>query len=401
MKKKKSTSSNVADHASSMMTVLDAASGSNKIVVSGTAGLSDGPFYKLWSQYMRIIGHKIRGNLSDHREVFGEDIGNIVVDCDQYCIVKYTYLDVPPGLMEVEMINNAKVSMSDMYFKMEYMGEFADDTLGFFKYKDIRAATQPVDGWSARVKGESGKNYIMGIDPARTIDSFAISIIELGEPNRLVYVWTSRNQRYSKSMAHVRKLMKDFNIVGIALDATGGTGVTIKDMFGDKALLQQGERPIVQFDLPPEETPDDAIKMLYPIVFTPVWIEQANVLLQKSIEERTLQFPVENLSTVNDNNFVLIDEATDEINKTKRELISIQVDYTTTGRKSFNLKPPSSNSDPDEVVTHKDRYSSLLLANYVACELGKLGKFDKLAQARAKYESGAYDVGGWAEEFVS
>jgi hypothetical protein len=201
-------------------------------------------------------------------------------------------------------------------------------------------------------------------------------------------------------MEQVKQLMKKFDVVGISLDATGGTGVTIKDMFGDPALLKPGEKPIVPFDAKPEETPEGALKILYPFVFTPVWIEEANVLLQKNIEERKVQFPVENLADqIKDREeFSERDEATDEINQMKRELMSIEITYTSSGVKKFNLKPPSVTAETEEAVLHKDRYSALLLANYLASKMGKLETFDKDAAARSGYQDPA-TIGGWAEEF--
>lgn len=401
LKKFKSSSQKVQQDASSMAEIMDAAGAGNKIVVSGTAGHHTGPFAKLFQQYVKIIQHRMSGSLKKYAKDFGEmDFdANVTVDYKQYCVVKYTYLDLPPGMMDVQMIHNARATMSKMYFNMEYMCEFADDSMGFFKYKDIKGATQPVGGWTAVAAGRPGKQYVMGVDPARTIDRFAVSLIELGTPNKVAHVWTSQNWKITRSMEHVRNLLRQFNVVGIALDATGGTGVTLKDFFGDPALVKGSEKPIVPYDAKPEETPEDAQKILYPIIFAPVWIEEANVLLQKSIEERTLQFPVENLSdTIKDaEEFELVDLATDEINQAKKEIMSIEVSYNATGSKRFNLKPPSLTAEPGEAVMHKDRYTSVLLANYLACKIGKMITFDADAAARAAYQNST--GGGWLEEF--
>lgn len=401
MKKLKSSSQKVQGDASSMIEIMDAAGAGNKIVVSGTAGHHTGPFAKLYDQYLKIIQHKMCGNIRKYAQVFGEgDFDeNVTVDYKQYCIAKYTYLDLPVGMMDVQMIHNARATMSKMYFEMEYMCCFADDSLGFFKYKDLRGATQPAGGWTAVASGRSGKQYVMGIDPARTIDRFAVAIVELGQPNKVAYVWTSQGWKYSKSVAHVRELLKRFQIVGIALDATGGTGVAVKDLLGDPGLLREGDKPIIPYDAKIEEVPEGGQRILYPIVFATIWIEEANVLLQKSIEERMLQFPAENLSdSIKDNEeFALRDDATDEINQAKRELMSIEVSYSTSGAKRFNLKPPSIKAEPGEAVLHKDRYSALLLANYLACKLGKIGLIDQDEAARSGYQD---SVGGWLEDFA-
>lgn len=401
LKKLKSSPQKVQNDASSMMEIMDAAGAGNKIVVSGTAGHHTGPFAKLHDQYSKIIHHKMQGNLKNYFHAFGEmDVDeNVTVDYKQYCIVKYNYLDLPAGMMDVQMIHNARATMSKMYFNMEYMCQFADDSMGFFKYKDIRGATQPAGGWTAVVRGRHGKQYVMGVDPARTIDRFAVTIIELGQPNKVAYVWTSQNWKITKSMEYMRDLMRRFNVIGIALDATGGTGVMMKDFFGDPVLMKEGDRPIVPYDAKTEEIPENGQRILYPIVFAPVWIEEANVLLQKAIEERTLQFPVENLAdTIKDKDeFQLQDDATDEINQAKREIMSIEISYNITGSKRFNLKPPSLKAEPGEAVLHKDRYTSMLLANYLACKMGKMELIDPDAAARAGFHD---SVGGWLEDFA-
>ncbi len=84
----------------------------------------------------------------------------------------------------------------------------------------------------------------------------------------------------------------------------------------------------------------------------------------------------------------------------KRELISIEVTYSTSGSKRFNLKPPDIKSEPGEVVTHKDRYSALLIGNYLASKLTKLEVVDPKSEAVAGYHSGE-SIGGWIEEFYS
>lgn len=403
LKKKKSAGLSAQEQASSMAAVMDSVAAGNKIVISGTAGHNTGPFYKLFSQYLKIIQHKIQGSLKDHSHVLGgEDVDeDVEVDYKQYCIIRYKYTDLPVGMMDVKMIHNARATMSKMYFLMEYMCKFADDSLGFFKWKDIQNATESPPGPHAICKGRRGAQYVMGIDPARTRDRFAVTIIELGKPLRVVYCWTAQNLHYHKSFRKVRELIRLFNIVGIALD-TNGNGLTIKDMFEQKEYMEVGDFPIVPYDADPAkmEIPEGAKKILYPFSFAPTWIEEANVLMQKNIEEKTLMFPIENVMGIKGAEFEGIDQATHEIREQKKELVAIEVTYSKSGAKQFNLKPPEIKSEPGETILHKDRYSSLLLANYVASKLQKLEIFDPNAAAAGAYR-GHEKIGGWLEEFES
>lgn len=405
LKKLKSTREDVKDQVGSLDTVLSSAEAGNKIVISGTAGMAIGPFYKLYSQYLKIIKNKISGNLKDYSEIIGTDDmeDNVSVDFEQYCIITYTYLDIPIGMMDKQMIHNARATMSKMYFDMEYMCKFADDSAGFFKWRDIVAATaEPPDGFTAIPQGRVGSQYIMGIDPARTRDRFSVVIIELGNPNRVVYVWSSQNKRYAESFKMCRRLIRAFNVIAVGLD-TGGGGLTIKDMFEQEEYMKPGDRPIVDHDFDEKKAtlPDNAHKILYPFAFNPVWIEESNMLLQKNIEEKALMFPVENLGSSKDTQrFKLMDDATDEIRKMKRELISIEVSHSQSGARRFNLKPPDIKSEPGEVVTHKDRYSALLIANFLASKLTKLEVFDPEAEKVQGYQDPG-TVGGWLEDFHS
>jgi hypothetical protein len=407
LKRSRTTKEDVKDQ---IDTIIPMANAGNKMVVSGTAGHNAGPFCRLYKQYMKIIKYKMKGNVNQYldlledgdEEDFDKDVD---VDYRQYCVIKYPYTDLPPGIMEKSMIHGAKAVMSKAYFDMEYNCEFMDDSLGFFKYKDVQNATQKMGGWSAIARGESNKQYVIGVDPARTIDRFAVVIVEIGSPHRVVYAWSSLRWKYAKSVQYVRHLRRVFNTAGVALDATGGTGLAVQDLLAENSLMQSGDKVIVPFDMPDEEVPPNAEKILYPIKWNSVWIEEANVVLQKAVEDGQLQFPVETLSdglkedAKSKKDFELRDDATDEIVQAKREMMAIEVSYTTTGAKKFNLKPPDFNVGPGETVTHKDRYSALLMANYVACKIGTFEKFDPLAAARKAYTSADFEVGGWIEEF--
>lgn len=409
MKKKKSATEKTKGEIDSATMIAEAAQiEGNKIVISGTAGFNHGPFCKLYKQYMKIISHRVKGELKDYGELFeGDDEmdENIKVDHNQYCVISYKYTELPPGMMDVQMIHNARATMSKMYFDMEYMCRFADESSGFFKWKHIKETTQDPGGWCVQMIGSPTKQYVMGIDPARSRDRFAIVLIELGPPHRVRHVWSLHHERYDKSFEYCRHLIRVFNVIAVGLDLGGG-GLTIKDMFDDPKHMEAGDRPIVVHDADEQKirVPPGAHKMLYPFAWASTWIEEANVLLQKHIEEKTLEFPVENYIH-NKQGFgsdaKVMDEITDEVNLMKREIVAIEVTYTTTGVKRFNLKPPDIASEPGEVVTHKDRYSALLMANYLAGKLARLEVYDPKAAAMKVYNDGDYDIGGWLESFMT
>jgi len=368
----------------------------NKIILAGTAGYTNGPFYHQYKHYAAIIANQLKGKANEFTDLLGSD-DEYEVDFRDYCIVKYRYDQLPEGMMDRKLIQAAKATMPKHIFDMEYNAEFADDSAGFFKARDLKEATaNSFDGFQIKVKGRKDRNYIMGVDPARTIDRFSISIIEIGQPNKVVYHWTCQNKKYSFAAAKMRQLMRDFNVIGINMDSGGG-GMAIEELLNiDKSpdgydIKKDSEPKIVRIE--DDSRDDKAIRILNMQAFNSSWIEEANSLLQKNIEDKKLMFPRPHSDYTNEE----YEDIIYEISELKKELLSITVTYTTTGRKHFNLKPM--NSKTDDTTKHKDRYSSLLLSNYMASKYEDMTLNDKIVARRRYNDDDA--MGGWAEEFGS
>lgn len=361
----------------------------NKLILSGTAGFKNGTLYKLYSQYSRIIGNKVLGNAAEYSDIFEEELDEQhKIDYRDYCILKFTYKDLPCDLMETKMIDNARATMPKILFNSEYMCKFADDTFGFFKMRDIINATANFkDGFTILTRGSPNRQFVLGVDVARFVDRFAICVVELGSPNKVRYVWTSQGQKYSHSAKQVRNIMKKFNVVGIAIDAGGG-GTAIEEVLNSSDVMGDGEEKLYRFD---DESIDaqKGSKMLYMFDFHTNWIEEANALLQKNLEDRVIMFPSSARNEFSND----VDDAIFEINEMKRELVAIEVSHTKTGKKHFDLSPPDLKKGETN-VKHKDRYSALLLANFLASRLSVLGA-DPNAQARDLYYQGIKQC-GWA-----
>lgn len=375
---------------------LEDVNSGNKIILAGTAGFVGGTLHSIYSDYAKIIAHNVDGALGDYSEVFeGDNRKDLKVNCRNYCILTYKYDELP--LMEREIVEANRAQMPRQLFDMEYNATFADDSQGFFKAKYIRSATsQPPNGFSVLKVGKPKCSYVMGVDPAKVLDRFAITLIELGTPHKIVYQWTAQGDKYSDCAAHMRELSRRFNVVGIAMDAGGG-GLSIEEMVNmektdDGKRIRKPEEPKwVRFDDDSKESRDDGIPMVHLQNFGSNWLDDANTLLQKNIEDKITMFPM----TTSDS--ALDDEAEDilyEIAEMKKELIAIGITYTKTGRKSFDLKPPG---PKEEGVKHKDRYSALLLANFMASRLDDI-QYDEQEFLRRKYQDDD-TMGGWAEDF--
>ena len=365
----------------------------NRIVLSGTAGFKNGTFYQLYSQYSKILGNKVYGKVNNYKEIFKNDIidDQHEIDYRDYCIIKMSYLDLPEGLLDIKVINHAKATMPSILFNMEYMSDFADDSFGFFKMKDIEAATDKTSSFFVLTSGNKNRQYVMGVDPAKTYDRFAIVLIELGSPNKIVYCWTQEKRTYSSGAKQIRELMRKFNVVAIAMDVGGG-GLAVEELINKSEIMEEGEQHIFRNDSEEREA-EKGLKNLYMFNFgSSTWLDEANSLLLKNIEDRVIMFPYPQV----EGEFSSVkDDVLFEINEMKQELVAIDVTYTKTGRKHFDLAPPDLTKDNTNLVKFKDRYSALLLANYLVTRFNSLTKDDK-AVIRKIYNQSA-NFGGWAE----
>jgi len=372
----------------------------NKIILSGTAGFRGEPLYRMFKQYSTILAHKIDGYAMDYSDELGiEQAGEEQIDYRDYCVVRMKYTDLPPGMMDVKIIHNAKATMSRVFFDMEYNTIFADDSVGFYKQKDINNATSSSpDGFSTCIVGHPKRQYVIGVDPARTADRASICVIELGTPNKNRYLWTCQGQKYSFLVSKLRELIRSFqNVIGIAIDLGGG-GLAVQDLLAETSLMLAGDRPIFSHDDESEEAKQGA-RILHMINFAPAWIDEANALLQKNIEDKVLMFPM----LINPGNIYedvkmadALEDALYEISEMKKELVSIEVTYNKNGTRRYDLAPATASVAPGEVPRHKDRYSSLLLANYLVSKFTILN-FDEKEELRKKYNQSP--IGGWMESF--
>ena len=371
----------------------------NKIILAGTAGYTNGTFYRHYKHYKAIIANKLIGSADSFQDILGQDVKKYDLDFRDYCIIRYKWTDLPRGMMDEKLIQGAMATMPRQIFDMEYNAEFGDDSLGFFKAKDIREATSSGDGgFEVRSQGVIGRRYVMGVDPARTTDRFSISIVESGNPSKIVYHWTCQGEKFSHSAAKIRQLMRDFNIVGINMDAGGG-GYAVEELLNvtktpeGSEIRKEDEKVILRIDQDRVHglDEDQCIRILNLQNFTSNWIEEANTSLQKNIEDRSLMFP----KTYVDSGAASLEDVVFEVSEMKKELLSIGITYTKSGKKSFDLKPGDSRKDDN--VKHKDRYSSLLLSNHMASNLEDMLLYGPARAAKAYNDDDT--LGGWTEEF--
>jgi hypothetical protein len=366
----------------------------NQLVIAGTAGFEGGNYSKLYNQYKMVIKSKARGYGYNLTDVLGEDFGDMWIDYRDYGMIELPWKYVPEGMLDRDMISHARMTMSTMLFDMEYNCKFADASKGFFRHSDLARA---VGDFMVRLDGNQRKRYVMGVDPARTSDAFAISILEInGSKRRLVYCYSYTDKPYSFGAMKIRELVSKFNIEMIGMDAGGG-GLAVKDFLETPELIPDGQKAILDIEDPNKGKDGD--RMLSMINFSSKWIEEANFLLQKNIEDGELTFPTTVLHGKSYRGECIdqIEETYQEIQDCKREMTQISVTQTTTGLRHFDIEP-SIDDKKRKIKPRKDRYSSLLIANMIARELSE--HRDDHRVARRKYHKRKV-YGGWAEDFTS
>ncbi len=127
----------------------------NQIIITSSGYFTFNHMYKLYCAYKSEME---RGNA-------------------RYAVFRVPYQLLPDGFLEKHSIEAAKREMSSLEFRMEYEAAFIPDTDAFYKASLLEACSRT--GFSTQVAGQAGKTYCLGIDPARSEDSFAICVAEL------------------------------------------------------------------------------------------------------------------------------------------------------------------------------------------------------------------------------
>lgn len=340
----------------------------NKIIYAGTANFQFNHFYKIYSVHKAIIEKKLIGAASElYKEYAMEGDGDEEIDFRDYAIIQLPYFAIPKGFMDERQISQGKATMPRALFEMEYCCVFPTDSDGFFRRSAINDSTPGFNkigkAFGVEFKGDPAYEYVMGIDPARKSDNFAISILKLmGDGTyKNVYCCSLNRKSYVDAVAKIRELLKKFNIVRIAMDAGGG-GTAVEDLL--QTGCGPGELPIWRWN-EDEHRPYAGLHILEIVNFVPSWIRDANHGLASDIEHKKLLFPYRTPEQdIGDQE----EEVHAEIDEQINEMVNIVITRTKSGVEHFDMPDMSQNSTLN-VIQRKDRYSALLLSTYAARSL--------------------------------
>jgi len=270
----------------------------------------------------------------------------------KYAVYQVPYKMAPEGFLDKENIKEAKRTMSNIEFMMEYEAAMISDSDGFFKASLLENCTLG-NNFSIRLSGELGKKYVLGVDPSQGGSaSCGLVIIELGKPNKIVFVRGVKKKTTQEMTMAVQELTDKFNIIRIFMDSQGG-GKPIRD------LLQEGYNnhvPIIDIG---DETMrgKDGKRILQLVNPAPAWISDANFDTLALLENESLGFPEVPSSGSN-----VEEKLYEEVRLLKSQMLNIIVTETSRGTRHFDTPKKGQN---------KDLYSALILAAWGAKELSR------------------------------
>ena len=324
---------------------FDTSGRKNHLVMASSAYFQFNHLYKKYQQY------------ETKTSVNGGDFD------DNYGLHVYTVEDMPPGWMDEAIIKMARDSMTELQYQMEYLCLFPADSDGFFPAGLVSGARKA----SAIIEpeGEKGAQYVFGIDPARSGDNFALVVLRLGPPNKIVAVYSLHRNTFPDMHEFIRTKIREYEknggeVVRIHMD-NGGGGQTLKDYLAEEYAWYNNSTE--KYEVEPAIIDMDDEEMQYMSgrrilrmqVFSASSINTMNYDLRADLEKRHILIPSQ--SPTHERVYELIFEEIEEMIKETMTIVTTP------------LKSGMSHFDTPKQRMKKDRYSAFLLACQGAREL--------------------------------
>jgi intein/homing endonuclease len=341
--------------------------GGNKFVGTSTA------FYQynhLWSRVSSIIEDVyeqkqllIRKNQpNDHLVLKGGDLNNQLparyLSDGRQAFCAFPWWDMAPGFMDIGNVERQRKIMSNYQFLMEYGCYFPPDSEGFFR-RSLLDAARSHGLFSVALKPRDRYIYVMGIDPARASDNFAVSLFEVDlilSNMRLVRVWAWNRKPFPEMHRRIREIIAEYNVKLIKMDSGGG-GREMRDLFADRGNCPAGMKLILEKDNP-DHMSLQGDRIMAPLVeFSNYeWLQGANEGMKSALEHGKMliasRYPAAG-EIYNPSIIDKVEEVEEELEKTLMEISSIITKVTPNGNR-MNWGTPSKSQ-------RKDRYSATLI----------------------------------------
>jgi len=297
---------------------------------------------------------------------------------DKYELVEFDYRDVQdtpttkrmpklPYRIADNIIKMQKSDMSEEQFRMENLSRFPDETTSYFSsrlidYASPRKHPGPVE---IEFEGDKSATYVLGIDVARRVDNFAISVVKDEDGRRkMVQMLTLNNATYPEMHRMIREVLVKFPVAAIAI-GSGGGGDAIKDL-----LAQPWRDPHTGVVHPRMlcVLGDDERHDQMPGVHIVHMVDETNrvnnvmyAAMKSDMQHQRFLFPsprIYGIDGINPDE----EKAMKEVIYTQNEFMKLQAIPTSQGHR---FEPPNPEKD------RKDRATACVLANYLLSEKAK------------------------------
>jgi len=323
-----------------------------------------------------------------------------------YFVSQLSYEALPPEMIDSSITEEAQNGgASHASFLREYCAQFTDGSDSYFSMKKMEECTLKFEERPhSQIKGDSGKQYILAMDPnmsdSPNADYFAMGILEIDRENKndtLVHCYAGLGS-LNTHIKYFHYLMTSFNIVYIICD-NAGADIFFNTYNESQYVNSESEKiKFINFDSDLEGIEYTRMvqkaKSQYNLenkqiavtqVFTTTFIRRGNENLQAAIDYKKIWFASKTVANENFFNEEINKRIPEEMifveeNKdwNKLDLIEHQdllvyntkkqcslVEFTTSSRGSVNFDLPQhlkrSNS-PNRA--RKDNYTALMLAKW-------------------------------------
>ena len=323
-----------------------------------------------------------------------------------YFVSQLSYEALPPEMIDSSITEEAQNGgASHASFLREYCAQFTDGSDSYFSMKKMEECTLKFEERPhSQIKGDSGKQYILAMDPnmsdSPNADYFAMAILEIDRENKndvLVHCYAGLGS-LNTHIKYFHYLMTSFNIVYIVCDNAGAD--IFFNTYNESQYVNSESEKIKFIDFNSDLEGIEYTRMVQKCksqynlenkqiavtqVFTTTFIRRGNENLQAAIDYKKIWFAskaIANETFFNEeiNKRIPEDIIFVEENKdwNKLDLIEHQdllvyntkkqcslVEFTTSSRGSVNFDLPQhlkrSNS-PNRA--RKDNYTALMLAKW-------------------------------------
>jgi len=323
-----------------------------------------------------------------------------------YFVSQLSYEALPPEMIDSSITEEAQNGgASHASFLREYCAQFTDGSDSYFSMKKMEECTLKFEERPhSQIKGDSGKQYILAMDPnmsdSPNADYFAMGILEIDRENKndtLVHCYAGLGS-LNTHIKYFHYLMTSFNIVYIICDNAGAD--IFFNTYNESQYVNSESEKIKFIDFDSDLEGIEYTRMVQKAksqynlenkqiavtqVFTTTFIRRGNENLQAAIDYKKIWFASKTVANENFFNEEINKRIPEDIifveeNKdwNKLDLIEHQdllvyntkkqcslVEFTTSSRGSVNFDLPQhlkrSNS-PNRA--RKDNYTALMLAKW-------------------------------------